>query len=331
MMKCNHCGQDFGDGLNCKHCGIDRVEGLGSYSGFRPSSDSVPFHEEPTVLSNNTKTSLCFKCGEIIPANSSFCPYCGTPLFVTCPACKKKHPSQYPFCPYCGTNSNDTISQIEESQQNNTHDILANKSLREGSIVEKNENITSIVRLQGIEILESNGSYYFLINGVKQEQYYSYAKLWREWSHGYLFVVKQLGGGRRRAILNFSRNDSSLRKVSDFVFPDVDFDGDILYDYRSLDYVICGKKRIVTEVNHIFGIPGFDGYGFPVLRVPLAMNSIDNIPSDGTGEAWLILSLDNEWPVLYFYELIKHNALVVKHYVAKSRWSWNLYKNESRD
>lgn len=321
MMKCNHCGQDFGDGLNCKHCGIDRVEGLGSYSGFCSNSDSVPFHEGPNVLSNNSKTSLCFKCGEIIPANSAFCPYCGTPLFVDCPTCKKKHPSQYPFCPYCGTNCNDTISQIEESQQDNTHDNVKNRSLQEGSIVETNESITSIVRLQGVEILESNGCYYFLINGVKQEQYYSYAKLWREWSHGYLFVVKQLGGGRRRAILNFSRNDSSLRKVSDFVFPDVDFDGDILYGSCCVDYVFCGKKRIVTEVSSIFSTPA--------LRVPLAMNSIDNIPSDGTGEAWLILSLDNEMPLLYYYELIKHNAFVVKHYAAKRRWSWDLCKNES--
>ena len=32
-MKCNVCGQEFGNGAYCQHCNADRITALGNYSG----------------------------------------------------------------------------------------------------------------------------------------------------------------------------------------------------------------------------------------------------------------------------------------------------------
>lgn len=114
-MKCNHCGYEFGDGLTCQHCGIDRVEGLGSYaSGNSGASNSSS--GDTISSSGNPGTMLCFKCGEVIPSDSAFCPYCGASLYVECPSCGSKYSSQYPNCPHCGTNYKDAVNQIEDEQ-----------------------------------------------------------------------------------------------------------------------------------------------------------------------------------------------------------------------
>ena len=101
-MKCNHCGQEFGEDLNCRHCGVDRVEGLGSFSGFQITNDQS--HNGSSLESYDTMRRICSNCGEIIPQDSNYCPYCGKSLFVTCPACGYRHPSSYVFCNHCGTN-----------------------------------------------------------------------------------------------------------------------------------------------------------------------------------------------------------------------------------
>ena len=47
---------------------------------------------------------ICYKCGNDIPSDSAYCPFCGIKLFVTCPKCGHVHSSQYPICNKCGTN-----------------------------------------------------------------------------------------------------------------------------------------------------------------------------------------------------------------------------------
>lgn len=50
------------------------------------------------------ESMICYACGEVIPAESKFCPYCSTSLWVQCPKCGKTYSSQYPACNQCGTN-----------------------------------------------------------------------------------------------------------------------------------------------------------------------------------------------------------------------------------
>lgn len=121
-MRCNHCGKDFGDGLKCQHCGIDRVEGLGSFNGFNPDTmGSSPLSSGSTtpggISVTDSKNMLCYSCGEIIPADSEYCPYCQVSQYVYCPKCGYRHLAQYPSCYKCGTNREQYLKQKEEEKR----------------------------------------------------------------------------------------------------------------------------------------------------------------------------------------------------------------------
>ena len=69
----------------------------------------VPSEDEKTSSASfgqsaQAQMMFCYKCNQVIPANSAFCPWCQTELFVTCPKCGNKYSSQYPACNQCGTN-----------------------------------------------------------------------------------------------------------------------------------------------------------------------------------------------------------------------------------
>lgn len=53
---------------------------------------------------------FCYKCNQVIPANSTYCPYCQVKLFTECPKCGAKYSSQYPACNHCGTNKQEYIA-----------------------------------------------------------------------------------------------------------------------------------------------------------------------------------------------------------------------------
>lgn len=114
-MKCSNCGKEFGEGTHCQHCGVDRVTGLANYNGYNNSGDSSGHNSSNYGASS--KTTVCFACGEIIPANSEFCPYCSKQLYVTCPKCGNTYSSQYPACNKCGTNRESYHKQQEAERQ----------------------------------------------------------------------------------------------------------------------------------------------------------------------------------------------------------------------
>ena len=55
-------------------------------------------------MQTQSQMMFCYKCNNVIPSNSTFCPYCQIKLFVECPKCGTKYSSQYPACNNCGTN-----------------------------------------------------------------------------------------------------------------------------------------------------------------------------------------------------------------------------------
>ena len=111
-MRCAVCGKEFGTGDACQHCGADKFTGLGNYSGYEVpdgassgnafASQSEAYRQEAYV--QHSKSMICYACGEIIPDDSKFCPYCSQSLWVQCPKCGKTYSSQYPVCNACGTN-----------------------------------------------------------------------------------------------------------------------------------------------------------------------------------------------------------------------------------
>jgi predicted nucleic acid-binding Zn-ribbon protein len=113
-MRCAVCGKEFGTGNNCQHCGSDKFTGLGNYCGYNApvGNGNTPIQAEGIdnqstnylLQTENVGVIACYACGEIIPADSKFCPYCSKELFVTCPQCGHKYSSQFPACNQCGTN-----------------------------------------------------------------------------------------------------------------------------------------------------------------------------------------------------------------------------------
>ena len=137
-MKCAKCGKEFGDGIYCQSCGTDRVTGLANPHGYEiPSrNETVPsipeeivnepsMSPEPLYVSNvveekkaqSEKNMFCWACGEVIPADSKYCPVCSTELFVKCPKCGHEYSSQYPSCNQCGTNREEYFEEERRKQE----------------------------------------------------------------------------------------------------------------------------------------------------------------------------------------------------------------------
>lgn len=117
-MKCSRCGNEFGGGANCQYCGVDRVTGLGNYSGYNtPQKDNYGYDTSGYSGLGTPNTTVCYSCGEIIPANSDFCPYCSKELYVTCPKCGSKYSSQFPACNKCGTNRIEYFEKQKHAQE----------------------------------------------------------------------------------------------------------------------------------------------------------------------------------------------------------------------
>ena len=119
-MKCAVCNKDFGSGEKCQHCGTDKFIALGEYEGYgvpengsmtEMRSSNSPISSSP---SKSISADICYKCGEIIPPDSKFCPICGQNLWVICPNCNKRYSSQYNICNNCGT---DRIKYQKEQEE----------------------------------------------------------------------------------------------------------------------------------------------------------------------------------------------------------------------
>jgi len=117
-MKCSVCSKEFGTGTHCQHCGVDRVTGLANYSGFDNLTSNSDNDSSNKMEYVSNRTTVCYSCGEIIPSDSKFCPYCSKELYVTCPQCGYKYSSQFPACNQCGTNRNKYYEQERQRKKN---------------------------------------------------------------------------------------------------------------------------------------------------------------------------------------------------------------------
>lgn len=55
-------------------------------------------------IPNQPQMMFCYKCNNVIPADSKFCPCCNVELYTACPNCGVKYSSQYTICNQCGIN-----------------------------------------------------------------------------------------------------------------------------------------------------------------------------------------------------------------------------------
>lgn len=79
------------------------------WEGNITSDEEISFsqsniHSQPQMM-------FCYNCNNVIPGNSTFCPYCQIKLFTECPKCGASYSSQYPSCSQCGTNRQEYFAQ----------------------------------------------------------------------------------------------------------------------------------------------------------------------------------------------------------------------------
>ena len=79
-----------------------------------------PDNDTPSIgsqMQTQPQMMFCYKCNNVIPGNSTFCPYCQIKLFVECPKCGTKYSSQYPACNNCGTNREEYLRAQRREQE----------------------------------------------------------------------------------------------------------------------------------------------------------------------------------------------------------------------
>lgn len=94
--------------------------------------DSDP---SPIALQTQSQMMFCYKCNNVIPDNSNYCPYCKVKLYTECPKCGVKYSSQYPFCNQCGTNRDEYLRLQREEQER--RDAIERENRRRQEILER--------------------------------------------------------------------------------------------------------------------------------------------------------------------------------------------------
>ena len=74
---------------------------------------------------------FCYKCNNVIPNDSTFCPYCQIKLFAECPKCGANYSSQYPACSKCGTNREEYLRVQRREQERKAAIERENRRKRE--------------------------------------------------------------------------------------------------------------------------------------------------------------------------------------------------------
>lgn len=74
-------------------------------------------NESSTNSQMQQQMMFCYKCNNVIPNDSLFCPYCQTNLYAVCPRCGEIYSSQYPACRKCGTNREEYLQRQRELEE----------------------------------------------------------------------------------------------------------------------------------------------------------------------------------------------------------------------
>lgn len=98
-------------------------------------SDNDNFTPSASQMHTQPQKMFCYKCNNVIPGDSVYCPYCQVKLFTECPKCGAKYSSQYPSCSQCGTNRLDYLEQQRREQERK--DAIERENRRQREIAER--------------------------------------------------------------------------------------------------------------------------------------------------------------------------------------------------
>ena len=89
-------------------------EGVTSDNDFIPTASQPQYAFQPM---SQTQMMFCYKCNNVIPSDSKFCPCCKTELYTLCPRCGVKYSSQYSICNQCGTDRLEYLQAQRREQE----------------------------------------------------------------------------------------------------------------------------------------------------------------------------------------------------------------------
>ena len=156
---CANCGHELTDGaVFCPYCGTkvqDNSDPVSRGAVYERIDERIPDIEGKAIWEGNTPLSsspslknlsrqepsqmTCFKCGSLIPANSTYCPVCQVQLFVDCPKCGNRYSAQYPSCNKCGTNREAFLKRQKEQKEEEERQRRMQEEARRQSEMQKHK------------------------------------------------------------------------------------------------------------------------------------------------------------------------------------------------
>lgn len=89
-------------------------EGVTSDNDFSPTVSQPQSAFQPM---SQPQMMFCYKCNNVIPSDSKYCPCCKIELYTVCPKCGVKYSSQYPICSQCGTDRQEYLHLQRKEQE----------------------------------------------------------------------------------------------------------------------------------------------------------------------------------------------------------------------
>ena len=160
---------------------------------------SIPSEDENTQISpfpqSQPQMMFCYKCNNVIPGDSKYCPCCKVELFITCPKCGAKYSSQYHICNQCGTDRDEylRLQKIERERQ----EEIERENQRQRERVEREKR----------EREQQEKEYHKHCEARRREQREAYARekeqiiKTKEYQSTYSILIKALESYRRRYIM----------------------------------------------------------------------------------------------------------------------------------
>lgn len=131
-------------------------------SGMSQPQSEFQLYSQPQMM-------FCYKCNNVIPGNSIFCPYCQIELYATCPKCGEEYSSQYPACNQCGTNREEYIeTQRREKERIKAEEERISQEKLDREAREREQKETYLKENADImETKEYKNTYLLLSHAVK--------------------------------------------------------------------------------------------------------------------------------------------------------------------
>lgn len=91
-------------------------------------------------MQSQPQMMFCYKCNNVIPGDSKYCPCCNIELYTTCPKCGVKYSSQYSICSQCGTNRVEFL-EVQRREQERVERLKRVERIRQENLERERQEV----------------------------------------------------------------------------------------------------------------------------------------------------------------------------------------------